>query len=289
MALRVSGHCAQSERSVRPCVVPADEQRMARLLEDPVKQATKTLGLILAAALLLPWSAQAQEPPALVAIRVVDTVPGKAAQFEAALKRYGEALNKVAPEEGFNVRSIAVGGPGSRYVIFRALDKPSDLKFRAVVAEAFGEEEAARVAAQFDGAVAETRAETFVPRQDLSRSMELGPFEIVLVIRVEVVNGRQQAFEDFIHKLVEATDKVAPDQTWFGYAPGIGAGTTYRFAIPMNWADLDDPGLSIPERLTKHFGEEEAAAILAANVENTVEVGNAITVNRPDLSVQPAD
>jgi hypothetical protein len=219
----------------------------------------------------------------------VDTVPGKAAQFEAALKRYGTALKEADPDQPFIVRTIAVGGPGNRYVVLQPLDKPSDLRFRPVMVDAYGAEEAAKIGAAFDGAIAETRLETFLPRRDLGRPPELGPAEIVLVIRATVANGRAQAYEEFMHKLVEATDKVAPDVMWFGYAPGIGAGSTYRFAIPMDWADLDDPGMSIPERLARHFGEQEAAAILAANVENTVEVTYGISVNRPDLSIQPAN
>ena len=169
------------------------------------------------------------------------------------------------------------------------MDKPSDQQPRNVLAEAFGEEEAAATGAAFDEAIANTRVENFIPRADLSRTTELEPFEIVLVIRVEVALGRTQAYEEFMHKLVEATDKVAPDQHWFGYAPGLGAGTTYRFAIPMNWADLDNPGMSIAERLGKHFGEKKAASMLEENAANIVEVVDSVSINRPDLSVTPAD
>jgi hypothetical protein len=244
---------------------------------------------MIGALMMIPLAASAQDGgPGLVSVRLVQTVPGKAAQFETALKKYGEALKKVAPDRGLNVRNISVGGPGNAYVVFTTMDKPSDQQQRNVLAEAFGEGQAAATAAAFDESIAQTRVENFIPRADLSRSMELDDFEIVLTFRVEVANGGAQAYEAFMHKLVEATDKVAPDQTWFGYAPGIGAGTVYRFAIPMNWADLDDPGLSIPERLAKHFGEKEAAEILAANAANVVEVNSAISVNRPDLSVQAA-
>jgi hypothetical protein len=243
--------------------------------------------LIIAGALTMAASAQ-DGGPGFVSVRLVETVPGKAAQFEAALKKYGEALQKVTPDRGMNVRNIGVGGPGNAYVVFTTMEKLSDQQPRNVLAEAFGEDQAAATAAAFDEAIAQTRVENFIPRADLSRTTELGDFEIVLTIRVEVANGGAQAYEDFVHKLVEATDKVAPDQTWYGYAPGIGAGTTYRFAIPMNWADLDDPGMSIPERLAKHFGEKEAAEILAANAANVVAVNTALSVNRPDLSVQPA-
>lgn len=254
---------------------------MGRLMKGA---ATAVIGVLLSAA----GSAIAQDAtPALVSIRMVDVVPGKAAQFEAVLAKFGEAVRKVQPERGFGVRVPAVGGPGSGYYIYQFLDKASDLQQRAVLVEAFGQEEAAEIGAMLDEAVENTRVETFIPREDLSRRTELGDFEVVHVIRVDVAIGGAPAFEDYMHKLVEATDKVAQDTNWFGYSPGIGAGTTYRFAIPMNWADLDDPGMTIAQRLQEAFGDKEAAKILASRDAVVTQVQTALTVARPDLSVQP--
>ena len=246
--------------------------------------ATAVIGVLLLAA----GSAFAQDTaPALVSIRMVDVVPGKAQQFEAVLAKFGEAVKKVEPERGFGVRVPAVGGPGSGYYIYQFLDKVSDLQQRAVLVDAFGQEEAAKIGAMLDEAVENTRVETFIPREDLSRRTELGDFEVVYVIRVDVAIGGAAAFEEYLHKLVEATDKVAKDTNWFGYSPGIGAGTTYRFAIPMNWADLDNPGMTIEQRLQKAFGDREAAKILASRDAVVTQVQTALTVARPDLSVQP--
>lgn len=254
---------------------------MSRLMKGA---ATAVFGMLLSVA----GSASPQDTtPALVSIRMVDVVPGKAQQYEAVLAKFREAVKKVDPDQGFGVRVPAVGGSGSGYYIYRFLEKASDLRQRNVLVEAFGQEEAAAIGAMLDEAVENTRVETFIPREDLSRRTELGDFEVVYVIRVEVAIGGAPAFEDYMHKLVEATDKVDKDSNWFGYSPGIGAGTTYRFAVPMNWADLDNPGMTISQRLEKAFGEKEAANILASRDAVVTQVETGLTVGRPDLSLEP--
>ena len=182
--------------------------------------------LILSALLASPLTVWAQDVPAMVAIRMVDTVPGKAAQFEAALKRFGEAFKKVRPDAGYSIRTITAGGPGNAYVMFAAMENASELQPRNILAEAFGEEEASRIGAQFDGAIQHTRLEAFVPRPDLALMPEQGPAEAVMIIRVDVAIGGNQAFEAYMRQLVEATAKVAPQQTWYAYAPAFGAGNT---------------------------------------------------------------
>ena len=57
----------------------------------------------------------------------------------------------------------------------------------------------------------------------------------------------------------------------------------------MMWADLDQPGMSIPERLIKHFGESEAMKIIAARDAVVVSANYGLSALRPDLSVQSSE
>ena len=147
-----------------------------------------TLGRITSALLLaglavvMPVTVAAQERPPMVEVRLVETVPGKAQQFEAAVKKFGQAVGKVDGARGFGVRQITVGGPGNAYVVFRGLDSMADLQPRNVLAEAFGEKEAATTLASVNEAVARTRSEVFLSADDLG----LAPADLPVVLNLTV-------------------------------------------------------------------------------------------------------
>ena len=92
-------------------------------------------------------------------------------------------------------------------------------------------------------------------------------------------------FEDYLKKLVEATDQAAKDTYWNTFAPGFGATPRqYGVRIPMNWVDLDTPYKSIPERLKEAFGERKGAKIYADGQAAITTVETSIRRNRADLS-----
>ncbi|TDJ22273.1 MAG: hypothetical protein E2O54_09355 [Gammaproteobacteria bacterium] len=232
-------------------------------------------------------AAHAQSFDAAVAtLRTTEVYPGKNALFEAAVLKIIEATRQTAPDSGFATQ-VAAFGPGSTYYSLSFYDKFSDVKPEPLLAEAFGQEEAARIVAMFAESVKSTRVQAFIPRPDLSRPNELGDFEVVWTVVITVNPGMAAQYERYLEQLVEATEKVDSDRHWFAYAPSAGSANTFRIAIPMKWTDLDSSDMSIAERLTKAFGERKSQSIQESRRAAVAHVETLLTIRRPDLSYQP--
>ena len=55
--------------------------------------------------------------------------------------------------------------------------------------------------------------------------------------------------------------------------------------VPVaNWADLDNPAMPIPQRLTTAFGEKEGARIFAEGGASIENITTMLRRTRPDLS-----
>ena len=223
---------------------------------------------------------------AVATLRTTEVHPGKNAVFEAALLKIVEATRQTSPDSGFATQ-VAAFGPGSTYYALSFYDKFSDVKPEPLLAEAFGQEEAARVVAMFAESVKSTRVQAFIPRPDLSRIKETGDHEVVWTVLITVNPGMVAQYERYLEQLVEATEKIDSDRHWFTYAPSAGSANLFRIAIPMQWTDLDSSGMPIPERLTKAFGERKSQAIQESGRAAVAHIETLLTIRRPDLSYQP--
>lgn len=89
------------------------------------------------------------------------------------------------------------------------------------------------------------------------------PTEFIQIITTTVRSNSVTEYEDYVKKIVTGASKVGAPQRVVAYQVGVGGpGFTYNFVIPFNkWEDMDS-WPSIPQILTKAYGDAEGAAIL---------------------------
>jgi hypothetical protein len=95
------------------------------------------------------------------------------------------------------------------------------------------------------------------------------------ILEVKIRPGTDEAYEDFVKKIIEAHDKANSPAYWAGYQVVVGKpGGTYRFVRSFEkWADLDSDRPSNLAVLIGAFGEKEGKRMLnegMRNVEGTM-------------------
>jgi hypothetical protein len=114
------------------------------------------------------------------------------------------------------------------------------------------------------------------------------PAEFLQVISVTVRPGAVTDYEDYVKKVVAAANKVGSPLRWTAHSVALGGpGYTYSVAIPFSkWADMDG-WASLPEMLTKAFGEVEAARVLKAGRSAIERSETAVYRHLPNFSTRP--
>lgn len=231
---------------------------------------------------------EAADPPLFVQVRTTYIQPGMATKFEEFLTRLNAARQKAGDDRATFVTRSRTGR--SAYYGITLYDRYSDLQGSGL-GSLFNEQELAEVTGLISESVRGGMVQTFFARQDLGRQAGVAPLEAdaFLTLLVTVKPGQGFAYEQALMKLVEATEKVAPDLGWIAYAPDMSSANVYRFVIPWSWETIDDPGMSIPERYTKAFGEDEGMKWLNQLNEGIESVTTTMTIARQDLSYTPAE
>jgi hypothetical protein len=246
------------------------------------------LGLVSILAVSISFVTNAEEaPPTGFSIFSVEIKPGSQGQFEEFIVKFKQAADLVGTVPTWFASSPGVG-QDNIYTFATPFKSFGELaEQRPILQEVYEAAEVTRLLALYQDAVVSTQTYLMHPRPDLSRSAppRESPAEISLTVGITVNSGMVPEWEEYVKKLIEATDQTAKDAYWNAYAPGFGA-TPRSFAVRilMNWVDLDIPNKPFPERLNEAFGKREGAKIFAAGEASVANIEYAIRRNRVDLS-----
>ena len=218
---------------------------------------------------------EAAPPPQLYSVYEIEIKPGKQAQFIA-----WAAFSPIM-------------GAGNRIVIASGFTSFAELAPQQVnlMVQAFGEEEAARLAGLAQESMAGSVRSTIVFRPDLSRPAPPRdtPSQLVYRVRVTIKPGTAAQYEEFVLKIVEAAEKNGDPGYWSAYSGSIAADNTYLVRVPFwSWEELDTAATPIPAMLEKAFGKREANRLLKLANDATVHSESSLYSARPDLSYTPA-
>ena len=228
-----------------------------------------------------------EAPPTGFSIFSVEIKPASQGQFEEFIVKFKQAADHIGTVPTWFASSPGVGQDNT-YTFATPFKSFGELaQQQAILQEVYDPAEVVRLLGLYQNAVVSTQTYLVHPRPDLSRSAppREGPAEISLTLSITVNAGMVPAYEDYVKKLIEATDQTAKDAYWNTYAPGIGAAPrTYGVRIPQNWVDLDTPNKPFSERLNEAFGERKGARILDDGQATIANIEYAIRRNRADLS-----
>ena len=223
--------------------------------------------------------------PIGLVITIYDVAPGKEAGFEEVSAKFKAAADKIGSQAYF-AYSPGIGNPG-QYAFASPFNSFGDLADNnSPLAAVYEGEELASIGAAYQDAVTKVDSYVIIPRPDLSiPSPEMkAPPEVLLLISVTIKAGKSEEYVEFLKSLVEASKAIAPDMYWNTFQPGFGSGPVWRFGIAMNWADLDQPGKPIPQRLIEHFGKRSGEKIMAISTDAVESVEYIVSRFRPDLT-----
>jgi hypothetical protein len=224
-------------------------------------------------------------PPRGLNVIIYHVAPGQEMNFEAVSAKFKAAADKIG-SPAYAGYSPGIGNDG-QYAFVSPFDSFKIFADQQnVMAEVYEDAEMAEIGAMYQGAVRNEESYIIVPRPDLSvppPEFESPP-EVNLLISVTVKNGMGAEYAEFLGKLAEATKATSPETYYSVYQPGIGSGTVWRAAIPMDWEDLDTPGKPIAERLSEHFGARNGEKINDAGQAAVESVQYDVFRIRPDLS-----
>jgi hypothetical protein len=96
--------------------------------------------------------------------------------------------------------------------------------------------------------------------------------------------GMMNAYVEFAAKMREASMATEPGQFFLVATPGFGADKVITTTIVRNWSDLDNNLTPLPQRLIRHFGQEEGGRIAAQAGEIFGGIESVLHRSRPDLS-----
>jgi len=114
------------------------------------------------------------------------------------------------------------------------------------------------------------------------------PDEFLQVITVTVRPTGVADYEDYVKKIVVGATKIGAPQRWTAYGVGPGGpGYTYSVALPFdNWSEVDG-WTTIPQILSKAYGEAEAARLIKVARASVERTETAVYRLLPDLSTRP--
>jgi hypothetical protein len=238
-------------------------------------------------------------PPQKYDVITVEVKPGANAQFEEFVHKLRDAVEKNKGPEHWLASQSMSGNPV--YTFSRPFgtwagefgQAPSD-----PLVKAYGEQEAARLAGLLAASVASESTAIYVARPDLSRprppAAAGAPAATPVAVEFLDLNvklGKEQQFEGYVKKLIEATNKAAPNAYWEmrqrQFGPGNAAG--YRVVLTFAaWADLDKPPeKSLLQRLTEQFGAAEGERLQGLAMDALQGENSRLNRVRSDLARPP--
>lgn len=244
--------------------------------------------------LLIPtFAIQAAETPAPTLFNVTTYTihPATEPIFEQLVMRYKAAAMKLDRGTTWFAYSPGIGNdlmytfatPVESFGMFADLSDD--------VAEAFGAEEAMKMAEMARKSIANIESSVFIQRPDLGiAGPEMtGPPEITFGYTIVVKNGMGPAWEAAMANVIAASKETAPDTYWTTFQGGIAASNEYGIRVNLKWTDLDSPVMSVPARLKKAFGDRKGAKMWQQNLDAVESMETSVERFRADLSLLPAN
>jgi len=235
---------------------------------------------------LLTVPAQAQNETNLIQTVTIRVKPGMNQQFEEAARAVANAARESGSTNVWRTAQSVSGEPV--YTVNRVFSDWEDFGTpdAPALVEVYGAEEARRIGGLFRDSVASTTSAFYNGRADLSHPPTGldGPAAAVVMNYLTINQGMMDAYIEFAGKMHEASMAVEPRAFFVVALPDFGADTVVTTVILPSWGDLDNDLTPLPQRLFRHFGQEEGGRILAQAGEI---FGNAEAVvhrTRPDLS-----
>jgi len=230
----------------------------------------------------------------------VEVKPGANAQFEEFVRKLRDAVEKNKGSERWLASQSMSGNPV--YTFTRPFGTWAGEFGQAAsdpLIKAYGEQEAARLAGLLAASVANESTAFYVARPDLSRprppaaaGAAAATPVAVEYLDLNVKLGKEQQFEGYVKKLIEATNKTAPSAFWEmrqrQFGPGNAAG--YRVVLTFaTWADLDTPAKPLQQRLTEQFGAAEGERLQGLATDALQGMNSRLNRVRIDLERPPTN
>jgi hypothetical protein len=235
--------------------------------------------------------AVAQEAPQMYAVTTIEVKPGGDPQLEEVIKKFKEAADKTNSPLRYTTAQSVSGNPvytfNRPFRSFAAFGEQGPN-----LAETLGAAEMSRLMGLLQQSAGNESTSIYVARPDLSRpgpAQQATP-EAVLYMDITVRAGKQEAFEGYVKKVVEAVAAVSPTQYWQMRQRTFGPGQNpvYRVVVTFpKWTALDTPPMPLPAQLAKHFGAAEAEKLAAIAADSIQGVNERLNRTRPDLSRPP--
>ena len=189
--------------------------------------------------------------------------PGMQMQHEMLARRYVAAADAIDWERPWFV-SATILSDTPRYVVAIPVDSMAMFGTQPnILAEAEGPDAMAEVLEIASETYEHVSSGMAVHRPDLGIAPPErdGPPVGYWSIRVKVKPGGEQAYQDYLRAIVEASD----EQYWNLFQGGFGSAGWWVANIPVwDWADLDQPpGPGIAARLREQFGDRRGGRIYA--------------------------
>ncbi len=238
--------------------------------------------LALLVALAIP--AAAQQQPTLSVGYFVEVEPGKAIEFENALKQHLQWLGQQGETWIWNTWIRAIGEDLTVYFIVSPGHSFQDLDARASFQAQNRQRWLANVA-QFTKSISSRLS---ITRPDISRPPD-GPFSMVWVFSTHVRPGKEAEYEHAVKKVHEAIGKTSwPIKYLFTQTIVGGTGTAYSLVLPgSSWSDFAPPAKSFEAMLEEAHGREGARQIMEIFGRSEESAGSWVYIHRPDLSYAP--
>jgi hypothetical protein len=238
-------------------------------------------------------TAVAQDAPQKYSTLTIEVKPGMNAQFEEFISKYKAAAEQTNSPYRWTVAQSVSGNPVYSFTRpFQSFAALSDA--RPDLNKAFGAAEGARLLGLLQASVEGESSAIYVARPDLSRPRPepgiQGTPEAVLFVDITVKSGKEEAFEGYAKKIVEASNAKATDQYWQIRQRMFGPGQlpVYRVVVVFaKWTELDRPGMPMSERLKQQFGAAEAERLEAIANDSIQGVNERLNRVRADLARPP--
>jgi len=114
------------------------------------------------------------------------------------------------------------------------------------------------------------------------------PTQFIQIITTTVRPNAVTDYEDYVKKIIAGASKIGAPQRVVAYQVGVGGPSfTYNFVIPFNkWEEMDS-WPSIPQILTRAYGDAEGARILKSGRDAIEHTESAVYRTQKNLSTRP--
>jgi hypothetical protein len=243
--------------------------------------------------------ASAQNAPEKYRVLTVEVKPGMDAQFEEFIHKFRDAVEKNKGPQHWLASSSMSGNAVYFFTVpFATWAGEFGQNAPNPLIAAYGEQEAAKVLGLLAASTESETTAIYAARPDLSRPRpQATSGQAATPVAVEYVDlnvkiGKEQEFEGYVKKLIEATNKAEPTAYWQMRQRAFGPGNTpsYRAVVQfLTWADLDKQGKSLQQRLTEAFGAAEGEKIQGLASDALQGVNQRLARVRIDLERPPAN